>query len=133
MALLQVALSALSVTLCRAMFGAGQGQYLTSHTTDRAADQWASGVVFNLMCISQQEWRPAALLGICMAQASTSHTATRALQAFTRELECLMVYMAAALFKRACLVAVVDILLSSMRVGLSLGMMNLGISTNDRH
>lgn len=99
---------------CRAMFGAGQGKYLTPHTTDRASDQWASGVVFNLMCLSEQEWRPAALLGIHMARASNPHYATQALRVFMRELECITVYMEASNFKAVNVTAVINKLLNSM-------------------
>lgn len=110
MACLQISLC----VTCRAMFGAGQGKYLTPHTTDRASDQWASGVVFNLMCLSQQDWRPAALLGIHMARASNPHHATQALRVFMRELECIMVYMEAVNFKTVNVTAVINKLLSSM-------------------
>ena len=97
------------------MLGVGTGGFLTKHREDRALDQWASGAVFNLMCLSQQNWRPAALLGIRKAQDASHSTATQALHVFMRELECLAIYVAG--FKpKALACKVFDTLVCSMQV-----------------
>lgn len=87
---------------CRAMLGSGHGKYLTIHHDQghRAADQWASGAVFNMMCLPQQLWRPSALLAIVRANLNAADSeGVKALKVFMRELECISIYMVAMRFR----------------------------------
>ena len=105
-----------AVHCCRGLLGCGSAQYLTAGTADRAADQWASGATYNLMCLSQQHWRPAALLAIVKARQESESKGAQPLKIFLRELECLSIYMVAKKFKQARILTVYNQLISNMKV-----------------
>ncbi|KAL0043180.1 hypothetical protein WJX82_011418 [Trebouxia sp. C0006] len=66
------------------------GTLTSRDAPDRAADKWARGAVYNMLCLPHQEWRAAALLAITLARKSSTGGAAQ-LQSFLRELECLSV------------------------------------------